>query len=181
MYRITSGRPRPDGSPYSYYRCSGRGPGRASCGLLVPMEPVDEAVNLIMARRFSVEIMEHQIIYGNEAQIANELEKIRFRMRRLAAEDLPDDELDARMAELRAERDRVRDTELIEDDVQLVGTGRTYLEVWEETPVPKRGRWLAEEGFQVFASKTEVRVVKGARSGVLPLEGLRSRRRQSGA
>jgi DNA invertase Pin-like site-specific DNA recombinase len=183
MYRLTAKGRNTTGKTYSYYRCAGRtGPGkRASCGLLVNMEAVDEAVNLIMARRFDVEIMEHKIIYGNEAQIENELERIRFEIRQLATLDLSDEEYDARLAALRAERDEVAATSVVEDDVQLAGTGQTYLEVWESLPVPQRGRWLAEQGFKVFASKTEVRVVKGERYGVQPIEGMKSRRRRSAA
>jgi site-specific DNA recombinase len=159
MYRISSGPRSKAGRAYWYYRCSGRGPERKSCGLLVNMAAVDAAVNRIAVRAFDTPIMEHRIVYGNEAAIENELEEIRFAIRQLASEDLSDDVYDARLAELRSERDRVAAATVVENRVELVPTGRTYLQVWNELPVAQRGRWLAAEGFRVYADKSEVTVL----------------------
>jgi site-specific DNA recombinase len=177
MYRITSGiaalRARQGKlvtREYSYYRCGGKGAGRTSCGNLVRLERVDRAVEEIITRSFGtgadgrpMEIMEHQIIYGNEAAIANRLEEIRFELQQLAAKGLPWDQEDAERAGLRAEYDRVAATEVIEDTVKLVGTGKTYLGEWETMGITERGEWLARHGFKVYASKTGVKVAKDGR------------------
>jgi hypothetical protein len=167
-YRAKRGRTAP-GREYFYYRCSGRGAARVSCGNLVRMELVDAAVNAIIAGKFNTPVMEHQIVPGNEAQIENRLEEIRFELTQLAAKGLPWAEEDAERAVLRAEYDRVAATPIIEDRVDLLPTSETYLEQWERLAVPERGRWLAENGFKVYATKTGVRVTMGDFYAVAPL------------
>lgn len=182
MYRIRSRARGGTEYAYAYYRCAGRGPGRASCRNIVPMAVVDEAVNEIMRTRFfDVEVMEHRIAYGNEAEIANRLEDIQWQLSQLAAKRLPWDQEDAERAVLRAEYDRVASAPVVEDEVKLIGTGQTYLQTWEGLDIHQRGHWLAEEGFKVFASKTEVRVVMGEYYEAIPLTGLKSRTRRSSA
>jgi hypothetical protein len=61
---------------------------------------------------------------------------------------------------------------------QAVGTGQTYGQVWDSLPEHERGHWLAEEGFKVYASKTEVRVTLDDLSAVIPLVDLKSRNRK---
>jgi DNA invertase Pin-like site-specific DNA recombinase len=167
------------GTEYAYYRCAGKGPARQSCRNIVRLDLVDEAVSQIIATYFDEEIMENQIVYGNEAQIENRLEEIRFEIRQLATLDLGDDEYDARLAEFRAERDQVMVTAVVEDRVEKVGKGRTYLEEWNSLDIHQRGHWLAEEGFRVYASKTEVKVINGDRCGVAALPAGRRRRRSA--
>jgi site-specific DNA recombinase len=180
MYRIRSTGRNPGGKVYAYYRCSGKGPARASCGNLVPMEVVDEAVNQAMqARWFDVEIMEHRIVYGNEAQIENRLEEILFELEQLPRRRLTRDQEDAERNALRDEYDAVEATTVVEDEVREVGTGQTYGQVWGKLDIHQRGHWLAGEGFRVYASKTEVRVVMGEHYEVIPLAGLKSRNRRS--
>ena len=182
MYRI---RTRPRGGTeyaYAYYRCAGRGPGRASCRNIVPLAVVDEAVNKIMRTRFfDVEVMEHRIVYGNEAEIANRLEEIQWQLDQLTRKRLPREEEDAERAVLRAEYDEVDNTTVVEDEVKEVGTGQSYGQIWEGLDIHERGHWLAEEGFRVYASKTEVRVVMEEYYEVITLSGLQSRTRRSSA
>ena len=83
--------------------------------------------------------MAHAIIPGNEAEIAARLEEIRFEIGQLGSADLDDEEYDRRLAELRAERDRVKATEVVPDRVELTETGERYSELWARTPVPERG------------------------------------------
>ena len=103
---------------------------------------------------FATPVMAHAIIPGNEAEIGARLEEIRFEMRQLGSADLDDEEYDRRLAELRAERDRVKAAEVVPDRVELTDTGEVYSELWARTPVPERGPWLARHGFRVYASKT---------------------------
>ncbi len=169
MYRIKSSVTSRVRATYHYYRCAGRGARRESCGNMVRVELADEAVNDIIAETFDVPVMEHRIVYGNEAEIEDELEKIRFEIRQLGARELPDDEYDAELTRLRAERDRVAATELVPDRAELLPTGDTYAGLWERLSTPERGAWLAAKGFRVYASKAEVRVVLGDTEAAISL------------
>jgi DNA invertase Pin-like site-specific DNA recombinase len=163
MYRIRGGGGK---SRYLfYYRCSGRGSLRQGCGNMVRMELVDAAVNEIMASTFDVPVMRHEIVFGNEAEIGAELERINFELQQLGAQRLPWDEEDRERARLRAEHERVSSTTLIDDHVELVETDDTYLELWERQSVQDRGPWLVEQGFRVTASKEHVTVSQGTVQG----------------
>jgi len=163
MYRIRGGGGK---SRYLfYYRCAGRGNQRKGCGNMVRMELVDAAVNEIMASTFDVPVMRHDIVYGNEAEIEAEIERINFELRQLGARRLPWDEEDRERARLRAEHERVSSTTLIDDHVELVETDDTYLELWERRSVQDRGPWLVEQGFRVTASKEHVTVSQGTVEG----------------
>jgi hypothetical protein len=179
MYRLKAGRASSTGTEYAYYRCAGKGGGRESCKNMVRLAAADEAVCQIIATYFDVEIMEHRIVYGNEAEIANRLEEIQFELAQLPRKGLPWAEEDAERAVLRAEYERVAATPVTEDTVELTGTGQTYLQVWEGLSVHQRGHWLAEEGFRVYARGTEVRVVNGNRTGVAAIPAIPSRRRRA--
>jgi site-specific DNA recombinase len=163
MYRIRGGGGK---SRYLfYYRCSGRGSQRKGCGNMVRMELVDAAINEIMASTFDVPVVRHDIVYGNEAEIEAELERINFELQQLGAQRLPWDEEDRERARLRAEHERRSRTTLIDDRVELVETDDTYLELWERRSVQDRGPWLVEQGFRVTASKERVTVSQGTVQG----------------
>jgi|SRR5271157_266045 len=158
MYRIAAGR---GASRAAYYRCTGRGANRTSCGNMVRAEIADAAVDQLIMEWFGTPVMAHQVIPGNEAQIAARVEEIRFEIRQLGSADLDDEEYDRRLAGLRAERDRVKAAEVVPDRVELTGTGEVYSELWARTPVAERGPWLARHGFRVTASKAQVKVIQG--------------------
>ena len=173
MYRVrTRGRQQ---RRYFYYRCTGRGNLRQSCGNMVRLELVDAAVNEIMASTFDLPVMRHEIVYGNEAEIEAELERIRFELKQLAARELDWEEEDRERARLRAEHDRVANTTVVEDRVELVKTDDTYLGLWERLSPPERGPWLAEQGFRVTASKERVTVSQGPASAAVELGELERR------
>ena len=160
MYRLNTG----------YYRCTGRGSNRKGCGNMVSTAAVDAAVDQIIAEIFDRPVMEHAIVPGNEAEIAARLEEIQFEIRQLGAADLDDGEYDRRLLELRAERDQVKNTEVVPDRVELTGTGERYSELWARTGLPERGPWLARHGFKVYASKAAgVTVIQGETTGTVPL------------
>jgi site-specific DNA recombinase len=151
--------------PYLYYRCAGRGTHRSSCGNMVRLELVDAAVNEIMASTFDTPVIREEIVYGNEAEIAAELERIDFELQQLAAQRLPWDQEDRERARLRAEHERAASTTLIDDHVESVETDDTYLELWERLDVQDRGPWLAEHDFRVTANKERVTVSRGTVRG----------------
>jgi site-specific DNA recombinase len=164
MYRIKSASSG-GGIAYLYYRCAGKGSHRSSCGNMVRVELVDAAVNQIMADTFDVPVMRQEIIYGNEAEIRADLERIDFELQQLAAQRLPWDEEDRERARLRAEHERVAGTTLIDDRVELVETDDTYLELWERLNDQDRGPWLVEHGFRVTADKERVTLAQGSSVG----------------
>jgi hypothetical protein len=47
---------------------------------MIRVELVDAAVNEIMSSTFDVPVMQHEIVYGNEAEIEAELERVRFEL-----------------------------------------------------------------------------------------------------
>jgi DNA invertase Pin-like site-specific DNA recombinase len=155
--------------PYLYYRCAGRGSNRSSCGNMVRLELVDAAVNEIMASTFDVPVMRHEIVYGNEAEIEAETQRIRFELKQLAARELDWEEEDRERARLREEQTRVANTTVVEDRVELVETDDTYLELWERLSIQVRGPWLVEHGFQVTASKERVTVSQGPAAATVDL------------
>jgi hypothetical protein len=157
------------GRPYFYYRCFGRGSERQSCGNSVRVELVDAAVNEIMAMTFDIPVMRYEIVYGNEAEIEAELERLKFELSQLGKLGLNDEEEDTERAPLRAERDRVASAEVVEDRAELIETADTYLELWDRLGVPERGPWLAKHDFRVTASKERVTVSQGSVSASVPL------------
>lgn len=136
---------------------------------MVRMELVDTAVGEIMAGTFDVPVMRHEIVYGNEAEIQAETERIKFELRQLPARELDWEEEDRERARLRTEQTQVADTKVIEDYVDLVETDDTYLELWERQSVQNRGAWLIEHGFRVTASKERVTVSQGPVSATVEL------------
>jgi hypothetical protein len=166
MYRVVSGR---GASRTAYYRCTGRGANRRSCGNMVRVELADAAVDRIIARYFDTPVMAHVIVPGNEAELAARLDEVQFEIRQLAAEDLGDDEFDRRLAGLRAERDRIKAIPVRPDRVELTGTGERYSQLWEATPAAARGPWLARHGFRVCASRTGVTVEQGQATATISL------------
>jgi site-specific DNA recombinase len=155
---------------YFYYRCSGRGRQRNSCGNQVRVDLADAAVNAIMASTFDISVEQQVIVYGNEADIEAELEGIRFELKQLAARELDWEEEDRERSRLRTEYDRAANTKVVEDRVDLVETDDTYRELWERLSDPLRGPWLAENEFRVTASKERVIVSQGVVRGEASLD-----------
>jgi site-specific DNA recombinase len=157
------------GRAYYYYRCFGRGSERESCGNMVRVELVDQAVNDIIEASFDVPVMKYDIIHGNEAEIQKNLDHLDYELAHLSAKGLSWKEEDAEREKLRAEYLRWEGSEFIADRVELVETGENYLELWQRTPIPGRGPWLASHEFRVTASREEVTVGQNDRSIMVPL------------
>jgi len=99
MYRLQGGRPP---SLIYYYRCAGRGAQARGCSLMVRLDKVDAAVNEEMSNNHlphpnRIFIPGH----NHDAQIAD----VNFRITQLNPEAMTDDEYDAALKALRAERD----------------------------------------------------------------------------
>ena len=150
-----------------YYRCTGLGAVRKSCGTMVRLELVDEAVDKIVNETFNVPRMERRIIPGTDH--AAELESLKFELRQLSARDLPWDQEDAERARLRAEYDRIARLPVVPDEVVTVDSGQTYTSLWNALRPADRGEWLKAQGFTVRASKTAVTVSQGDVSATVML------------
>jgi len=147
MYRITTK------YGHVYYRCHGNpksGARRKGCGNMVRLEVLDAMVSERIGR-VRAHIMETRIKRGHDHKA--ELEEIRLEMRELTSLDLPDDEFDARMRELRAERDRLVNLKTKRDEVKLIDTGISYAAKWAGLSGAERGAWLRSAGIRVFALK----------------------------
>lgn len=152
----------PDGrvkAERQYYRCSGIGAQRKSCGTMVNLAKVDEAVDFIMHDSFTEPRMEPRIIPGTD-HVAD-LESLKFELRQLPARELPWDEEDAERSRLRAEYDRIASLPVVPDQVVMVDTGETYAGKWDSMKPQDRGAWLKRNGFTVRASRATVTVSRG--------------------
>jgi DNA invertase Pin-like site-specific DNA recombinase len=150
-----------------YYRCCGTGAVRRSCGTMVPLAVVDDAVDTIIHATFSRTRLERRIIPGTDHAV--ELESLKFELRQLPARDLPWDDEDAERARLRAEHDRIAALPVVPDRVVMVDTGQTWAGLWDAMKPSDRGPWLVSQGFTVRASKTAVTVRQGDVSATVPL------------
>jgi DNA invertase Pin-like site-specific DNA recombinase len=161
MYRITS-RMGSHGK-MDFYRCSGRGPQRQGCGNNVRMASVDHGVSVMMAEDFAVPITQIELIKGHDW--SEEIKAVKEDIAGLGAEDLSDAEYDRRLAELRAERDRLMALPAEEDDEREVELDELWSEEYAGLEHAERGAWLVRHGFKVYASKTRADVVskKGVR------------------
>jgi site-specific DNA recombinase len=163
MYRIWAG--RTGGKKYIYYRCSGRGPERRSCGLRVPAPAVEAATEKVMAAA-DIPVMVKTVIPGNEADLDAAHEKVLFAIRHVGDDGLADAEYDARLAELRAERDSIEGAKRVPDRAELVKAGYTFAEQWARHPGPaERAAWLRGEGFRMTADKLRLTVDHPAWAG----------------
>lgn len=150
-----------------YYRCCGTGAVRKSCGTMVCVAQVDNAVDKIVNESFTGPRLVRRIIPGTDHTA--ELESLRFELRQLPARDLPWDEEDAERARLRAEHDRIAALPVVPDTEVLVDTGETYASLWNALRPADRGPWLEANGFTVRASKASVTVSQGEVSATVTL------------
>jgi len=107
---------------YAYYRCAGRYPERRGCGNLVNLTATDQAA-VMMLSLSKAPWTELRLMKG--INHADELGKIKLKMRDLGALNLDDHEFDRRMAALRTRRDELLGMKNIPDEWKEIDTGRT--------------------------------------------------------
>lgn len=157
------------GTRLPHYRCAGRGSQRKGCGNMVQLAGVDAAVNQIIHKTFNVPVTVKRVTPGDDHK--QELEAVKLEIRQLAQVDMDDDEYDRRLAELRAERDRIDDLPVTAGSVIVVDTGEVYSRVWEALGASERGAWLKSHGFTVTATREAVTVSQGDLSATVALSG----------
>ncbi len=136
-----------------WYRCAGRGTQRKGCGNMIRLITLDRIVNSLL-RQNELPYKELRIIPGTD--YAAEIEEVKFEIRSVMASDLTDDEIDIRVKELRAERDRLQALPVIPDRLEYVTTGETYGHIWASLSPGERGPWLRKRGYKVRATKERV-------------------------
>ena len=150
MYAIKAG----NGNTHLYYRCSGKGPQRRGCGNMLQLGAVDELMSEVMSGLTRPEV-DVTLVPGHNH--AAELENVKLEMRELVLRDLPDVEMDAELARLRAERDRLNGLESVPDRWERRPTGRTYGEVWQALDLAGRRAWLRDTSrFTVYGCRPDV-------------------------
>ena len=143
----------------TYYRCWGTGSRPRGCGNMVRMDVADAAVNQVMATTFGVPVKRLILVKGSDHQ--DELEEISHRIRELDPDVMTDEQYDAELARLRAERDRLRALPAQPDRWDEELTGEYYSDLYQDLPAWERGAWLASHGFVIHATKKEVSVIQG--------------------
>jgi site-specific DNA recombinase len=151
----------------TYYRCTGIGAIRKSCGTMVRLADVDSAVDWIIHETFNIPKEERRVIPGTDHTA--DLESLKFELRQLPARELAWDEEDSERARLRAEYDRIASLPVVPDEVVMVDSGQTYADLWDSMKPTDRGQWLRRQGFTVRASRTHVSVSHGDISRTVPL------------
>jgi Recombinase zinc beta ribbon domain len=144
-----------------YYRCYGRGTQRVSCGNMIRLTTLDGIVSMLMRGKGNdIRVKALKVIPGTDH--AAELEEIKFEIRGLATMDLTDDEYDARLQELRAERDRIAALPVVPDRLEEVETDEAYAQLWKRLSPAERGPWLRERGYKILATAGDRVVVLGS-------------------
>ena len=164
MYRLRSSK---KDHYVEYYRCTGTGTQRRGCGNMIRLVTLDGIVDMCMkAHGRDLDIKDLFIEPGTDHQ--PELEAVRFEIRALATQELTDDEYDARLTELRAERDRLASLPVVPDRLVERSTGETYADKWRRLDPKERGVWLRQRGLKVRAHKGE----KGFHIVILDAQGV---------
>jgi hypothetical protein len=140
------------GRAYLYYVCDG-----SACRAAVRLDFAEAAVDAIVTATQDRPVSEVRLVPGDDHEA--EKQAVREAMAQLPLLDLPDDEFDARMRELRAERDRVSALVPVPAVYEYRETGEgTYAEVWAQLDTAGRSAFLARQRFRAVAAKDWVRL-----------------------
>jgi DNA invertase Pin-like site-specific DNA recombinase len=156
----TAGEDSPMCKSGRYYRCTGRARGtgqRHGCGLMIPLTAADSLMDEIMG---SLRNHVMQPIWHPATGHQVELDDVKHAIRELGTLDLKDDEYDARLAGLRAERDRLRGlpgkagwTEFVPVLDEATGEPLTYGAKWLAADQAGRRAWLRDADFTLYLGR----------------------------
>ena len=142
------------GRKYLYYQCD------AGCGGRVRLDFAETAVSAIIAQTQDRPVTAVTLVPGNDFE--SEKQAVREEMAQLPLLGLADEEFDARMKELRAERDRLAQLKPVPAEYACTETGEgTYAQVWARLDTGGRSAFLARQKFRVYAAKDWVRLERG--------------------
>ena len=165
MNRIVTGKP---GNQNVYYRCTGRGANRKSCGLMVSVSAVDEAVDqVLMGLTFPEQVLVPPDIPDHSADLA----RLSFDEQQVSMSGLSRADKSSQLTKIWDAIDEiesliVEETAAAPAEPKWVDTDAgTYADIWQGLPVAERGAWLNTKGFTVTASKTVVAVTQPGGKG----------------
>jgi DNA invertase Pin-like site-specific DNA recombinase len=148
MYRVFSGY---GASRKPYYRCAGKLPQRHGCGQMVLLSWLDAEVDDMMQVN-ETWVYRDVFVPGDDEKLKVRLADVQLKIRELGTKDLTDDEYDAELGRLRAERDDIREAmkhaapehwdsvPLVADDGHIV----THADLWRATDLDGKRRILKD-------------------------------------
>jgi len=145
MYHMRNGKAA---DPIWYYRCHGTKREPSKCSNMVSRDDVDRQVSDAVMAYGRLPHVKH--VFIRRTDHANRIADIEQEIREL---NLDDPESEVKFAELRAERNRVRDLPAEKDTHKLILDRRTVGEHWQSLDVAGRRAWLMELSWRVWARK----------------------------
>jgi hypothetical protein len=146
--------------PFNYYRCKHAytwtaGEKRGCGAKLIKLDTPDTLVSEWVASKYDIPDVEERVIPGDnhDTEIAAVNDAMTSLTAQLTREAISDDEYDAKMKSLRAERARLRGLPAEPDTVEPVATGKTIAATWAEMDVPHRRAWLASREVKILAGR----------------------------
>lgn len=134
-------------------RCSGTGAHRTSC--TSPANMVELATAEALADEVIGSLQQSTLaittVPGNGPELAAELARLEFQRRQVAMSGLGWDELEAELARLRQEWERVNATERTPDHREIRPTGESYGDWWRRMSVDERADFLRSHVTIYFA------------------------------
>jgi DNA invertase Pin-like site-specific DNA recombinase len=142
MYRLSSGN----------LRCTGRGPDRRGCGLILPVTAARALADMAfgqMSDGLLYAIYERRRVPGNAAWLEVRRDELEQREREIANSAMTRAERRAATAELDATFDELDATEIIGDTEELLPTGENYAAYWARLDGDGRRGFLRGGEFSV--------------------------------
>lgn len=164
MYRRQSVKQkRKDGTRpvHEYYRCDGTAREPSKCRNMIRRAELDAHVDWMMTGGLEgvgdLEIVERVTIHGHghEDEISEVNRDMAELLSRYTADEVSEDDYDARMTALRAERSRLRALPSEPDRVDDRPTGVTVAEHWRTLDSEGKRRYLLATGLRIYARRDD--------------------------
>lgn len=123
----------------------------ATCGKSLSAPEADAEVDRLMSARTSLWF---RLVYVPGDDHAAELERIRLELAELGARGLADDEYDAELARLRAERDRLKELPRVAPTTSTEIADETEGQRWMSLDPQERREWLNNDEFRLFVKSS---------------------------
>lgn len=144
---------------HQYYRCNGTQREPSRCRVMLRAEMLEAEIDRLMTDQLEglsdLEIVERVMIpgTGHEDEIAQVGQDMAELLSRYTADNVGEDEYDARMNALRTERSRLRALPGEPDRVEERPTGVTVGEHWRTLDSAGKRRYLGASGIQFYARR----------------------------
>jgi DNA invertase Pin-like site-specific DNA recombinase len=152
MYRVLCGSHRDKSQRIAYYRCSGKGADRKSCGNMVRLDLADEEVTEILSAMASPRMVP-RLIKGDSHYA--ELTEIQLELAELPKRGLSDEDEDSERARLRSERKRLESLPSVADRIELVETGESVGQHFSALDDAGKRAMILADGIKVYAVRED--------------------------